>query len=265
VTTSNLSAKNVKCVTVLRSDESLKFERLFPDFRDCLLETKCLDASIRGVKNDIKLVHQLVFELLDKKIKAALQAMKTLEFREIAEKMTSVRSVGHGVADHFSFFREQLALRNILSDDPWLEDLVKLIDRHFQAGRDLGGIKYFAVLRIAPSSRMDNIKKAFKAKSLEYHQDKCRKAAREREFKEKFQLLNQAVDELPNRSCNRDHSKPFDKEIRGIGNFLRNLSRRPSSIKTTTPWSLSASSLEKLESSTTLCGHSWILKRLEMM
>jgi hypothetical protein len=80
-----------------------------------------------------------VFELLDKRTRALLDATKTLDFRDVAETVTNVRSLGHFVADRFSLFRQQGTSRNILSDDPWLEDLGKLIDKHFQAGRDLGG------------------------------------------------------------------------------------------------------------------------------
>ncbi|KAG7352611.1 von Willebrand factor type A domain containing protein [Nitzschia inconspicua] len=210
-------------ITALRQEECVEFERLFPDYRDCLLEAHCLDTRSNNVKNNIKLIHQLVFEMLEKKVKLVLQRLETFEFREIEAMVIDGRSFGHFVADHFSLLREQIISSNRIPVDPWLDDLMKLIDDFFHAGRYLGGIKHCAVLKIVPSSTLDDVRKAFRTRSREYHPDMCKDSTRISEFTEKFQKLNQASEELERLAMDLDGSQaqPFDKEIRGINGLIR--------------------------------------------
>lgn len=185
-----------KCIAALKSGECVEFERLFPNYRDCLLEVQCLDVSAKDPSTHIKLIHQLLNELMDKKVEMVMQYTKQFEFRKLEEVVRDARWFGGFVADHFSVLWEQLDIKKRLHADKWQANLVKLVDKHFQAGRYLGGIKYFALLGIVPSSSAEDIQKAFRAKSLKFHPDRCVDVLRKDEFKQKFQQLNQASEEL---------------------------------------------------------------------
>jgi uncharacterized protein YegL len=212
-----------KCISALQSEDFVKFKSLFPNYQDCLLYVKCLDFGSKDIKKSSELIHQLLFELLDKKINCMLQSMKTFEFCEIKANVLDVRFFGGFVADHISLLRQKMEEMDHMAMDKWLDDIMTLIHKHFAGGRDLGGIKYFAILGVLPSSPPEAIlRKAFKTKSFEFHPDKNR--GQEEEFKEKFQRVNEAYDEIQKRAAALEglqRSLPFEEDIKAIPSFLR--------------------------------------------
>jgi hypothetical protein len=75
---------------------------------------------------------------------------------------------------------------------------------------------------VLPSASEKDVKTAFKKMSLKCHPDKCKDKSHG-----KFLMIKNACEELEKHMSSRDRSsKPFDDQIRGLGNRLREATRK---------------------------------------
>jgi hypothetical protein len=200
----------------LQSENCREFEPSFADFRGFVLNVACLTEDSNAMKS-YHLTNQLVYERMCKELSLLEKTLDSFEFSAMKMKIVEVRNFGHFIADRYALLHEELKGCNHIKSDSWLDNLNKMIQKHFHYGRDLERIKFYAILGVLPSASLKEVKTAFKKMSLKCHPDKCKD-----ESHDKFLMIKNAYDELEKRMSGRDSlSKPFDDQIRGLGNRLR--------------------------------------------
>ena len=77
--------------------------------------------------------------------------LELYDFAAMVACITNARVVGGFIADGFSLFHEELKAQKFVPDDR-IGKLQSSIFQHFQNGRDLLALKYFAILGVVPST-----------------------------------------------------------------------------------------------------------------
>ena len=205
----------------LQSTNCREFEPLFDDLREFILHITCLVKNLKAMKS-YHLTNQLVYERMCKDVSLLEKLLDSFEFSATKKKVLDVRKFGGFVADRFSLLHEEIKGCSHIENDEWLKKLNEFISLHFQNGRDLQRIKFYAILGVLPSASKKDVKTAFKRISLTCHPDKCKDKSKLKEYNDKFLMIKNALDELEKNipDMNRS-SNPFDDEIRDIENKLR--------------------------------------------
>ncbi|VEU39668.1 unnamed protein product [Pseudo-nitzschia multistriata] len=206
----------------LQAEDCRAFEPLFSDFRGFVLNVCCLMKCPNLVKN-FHLTNQLVYERFCDDILSLKKALDGFEFIIMKQKIEDIRKFGGFVADRYSLFHEELKGYNHVEADEWLEHLKNEIWKHFQNGRDLKRIKYYARLGVVPSSSVKEVRSGYRKKCKTCHPDKCK----DEDAAARFLLVKEAYDELNTNILSDEDRlmKPFDDEVRGLENRLRDVTR----------------------------------------
>ena len=216
------------CQHVLKSDEYLDFEGKFHVFREFALHVACLSTNVEA-KSDFEMTNKSVFELMEREIKLVKESMHTHKFQEIKIKVLNIRRFGGFIADWYALFSEDLKNRGCTKNDEWVVKLLQMARTHFRDGRDLSRLKSFALLSTVPSASKDEVKRAFQRKSRKFHPDKCRDQSRWRYWNDRYIRIKDAkenlIEHLPDRETN-ENRKPFDEDVRSIGENLRLLTKQ---------------------------------------
>jgi len=201
------------------------FESFFPEFRGFVLNVTCLTKDHDAFMSFHR-TNQLVYEHFCEQISSVDKALNGIEFRTMKQKVEDTRIFGGLVADWYSLLYEELKEYPQIYHDEWLNMLKNEIHKHFRNGRDLKRIKLYAVIGVVPSTSKGEINLAFRRKSLICHSNTDQRHAKE--WDEKFKMLQNARDELNEHfSLNEEHlKKPFDDDIRDLGDRLRELTKR---------------------------------------
>lgn len=210
----------------LQSENCRAFETLFADYRGFVIGITCLMKAPDAVKS-FNATNQLVYERMSKEVSSLNEALDStrdsFNFTVMKKKIEAVRAFGSFIADRFSTFHEELKGVDHVKSDRWLGMLHGLILKHYQNGRDLQRLKFYAILEVFPSANMNEVKQAY--------EEKCRKLLASKESDSSRSALahiNDAMSELEkDESHQRDRTaKPFDDEVCGIGNGLRETTRK---------------------------------------
>ena len=206
----------------LQSDNFRAFEPLFPDYRSFVLYITTLMED-HGALTSFNLVNQLVYERMDKELSFVEEKLSGFDFAIIKQKVGEFRAFGGFIADRFSIFHEQLKAVSHVKSDKWLGLLRGMISKYFQNGRDLKKLKYYAILDIFPSATKNEIKQAYEEKTA------ILSASEEiNHVRSKFAQIEEAMNAFQHDGEHQyDHSsKPFDDQVRGLGNTLRETTRK---------------------------------------
>ena len=147
----------------LEAGNSREFETLFEDFRGFVLNITCLMKDTNSVKS-FRLTNQLVHERLCMHVSSVETAFDGFDFSVMKQKVEDVRRFGGFIADGYSLFHEELKGCTHVEDDKWLDCIKSKISDHFQNGRDLKRIKYYAILGVLPSASKEEVGRSFRKK-----------------------------------------------------------------------------------------------------
>jgi hypothetical protein len=209
----------------LQSDNFRAFEPLFPDYRGFVLYITTLMED-HGASNSFNLVNQLVYEIMGKELSFVEEKLSGFDFASIKQKIDEFRAFGGFIADRFTIFHEQLKAVSHVESDRWLGLLRDMILKHFQNGRDLKRLKYYAILDIFPSATKNGIKQAYE------EQTAILSTSEENDYiiKSKITQIEEAMNVFEHDGDGEyqyDHSsKPFDDQVRGLGNTPRETTRK---------------------------------------
>lgn len=205
---------------ILESGSPLQFEELFYDYQSFSTKMPCILESDDG-KKGFALVNQLLFEHFEHTVAILRQTAsgEIIDFSNLRLKLIDARSFGNFLADNLTVLREQT--KDFFSEK-WLEKIDKQCWKYCGDGRNLGSIKYCAILGVPPSASESDIKKAFKEKALLYHPDKCIGDGA------MFRSIKEAQDKLLEMShlTQANLSRPFDDILIHVGEHLRSVSKK---------------------------------------
>jgi len=205
---------------VLDSGNCRQFECVFGDYQSFVLQISSI-VTTTDAKRMYSLTNKLIFETLNKEISQLERMFELNDFAKIKSKVERVRQFGGFIADRCTLFYEELKCYGHVKPDKWLESLWALCFKHFSCGRDLGHIKYYAILGVLPSASIAEVRKAFKAKAKIWHPDKCKNTNRDSDTGAMFRKIKEASDELENADKEtKEVSQPFDELLLGIRSFL---------------------------------------------
>jgi energy-coupling factor transporter ATP-binding protein EcfA2 len=206
---------------ILQSETPLQFEELFFDYQAFSITIPCVLQQEDGRKR-FALINQLLFELFEHKIALLRQAasQEVIDFSILRLKVLDARAFGDFLADNLTLLHERT--KDIFSEK-WLDRISEFCFTHCSSGRDLGCIKYCALLGVSPSSSETDINKAFKEKARLHHPDK-----NPSNDGTMFRAIKEAHDKLLSMRhlTSRNLSRPFDDILIGIGEHLRRLSKK---------------------------------------
>jgi GTPase SAR1 family protein len=210
----------------LQSENCRAFETLFADYRGFVIGITCLMKVPDAVKS-FNATNQLVYERMGKEVSSLNETLDSardgFDFAVMKQKIEAVRAFGGFIADRFSTFHEELKGVGHVKSDRWLGMLHGMILKHYQNGRDLQRLKFYAILEVFPSASKNEVKQAYG--------EKCGKllASKESDIsRSALAHINDAMSELEKDEAHqRDRTaKPFDDEVCGIGNGLRETTRK---------------------------------------
>ncbi|VEU39667.1 unnamed protein product [Pseudo-nitzschia multistriata] len=205
----------------LQSDNCRAFEPLFADYSGFVISVTTLMKDDRATKT-FSLTNQLVYERMVKEVSSVEDELSTFEFNVMKQKIEEVRAFGGFIADRFSIFHEQLKGVFHVKSDRWLGLLRGMITTHFQNGRDLRRLKFYAILGLPPSASKKEIRQA--------HEEQVKilvDSPKNTDSISKLDQMKEAISMLENEGVveYNSSSKPFDEQVRGIGNRLRETTR----------------------------------------
>ena len=206
----------------LQSDNCRAFEPLFPDYRGFVIHIVTLMENHYSSAS-FNLVNQLVYERMVEEFSIVEEKLTGFDFAIMKQKTDEFRTFGGFIADRFSIFHEQLKSVSHVKSDKWLGLLRGMISKNFQNGRDLKRLKYYAILDISPSATNNEIRQAYEEQSA------ILSASKENDHvKSKFAQIKEAMNAFEHDGeHNYNHSsKPFDDQVRGLGNSLRETTRK---------------------------------------
>ena len=152
-------------------------------------------------------------------LKLCLDA-EILDSASLRSKVLHLRAWGSFAADHLTLLHEEVSdVNDAAKQEMWLGRIHTFCWDHFNVGRDLGKLKYCAILGVVPSASGAEIKRAFRDKAKLIHPDKNKsKGANER-----FRTIKEAEEKRHTMSHITSHTNalPFDELIRGFGQSLR--------------------------------------------
>jgi energy-coupling factor transporter ATP-binding protein EcfA2 len=216
------------CHEALQSDNCKDFMPLFTDFRSSVLNITCITENGK-TEQAFKLTNQLLFERIERDIASFEKSLCSFDFLSTRQKVENLRDFGGFIADRYSILHEELkSCDHFRECDPWLDKLQSLIINHFHAGRDLERLRLHSIIGTHPSSSIKEIELAFHRKSLEVRSIKdsaiesLAANAKLLQIKEAFEELKKGEGNLQSSRC----SRPFDSELRSIGEELRNVVRK---------------------------------------
>ncbi len=153
-----------------------------------------------------------------------LAEAEILQSSHLRSHVLHTRSWGNFLADNMTLLHEEVYnLNGQTKRHKWLDKIHNLCWEHINFGRDLGKIKYCAILGVLPSSSALEINKAYREKARRYHPDKTNLS----DEGEIFRNIKEAQEKLLTLShlTMESQPQPFDEVILRVGEKLRDHAR----------------------------------------
>ena len=206
---------------ILNSENGIQFKESFPDYRGFAIHISCV-LRTSSCQHSFALVNQLLYEALEGSISVLKQLADAEAFdaSRLRSQVLHTRAWGAFLADQLTLLHEEVNLHTTAKPDAWLSNIHKLCWEYFDVGRDLGKIKYCAILGVVPSASLSDINKAFKEKALRYHPDKNREGD---DTCDMFRKVKDAHEKLVTMShlVTPTEVQPLDEILIGVGEKLR--------------------------------------------